>query len=537
MTAAVLLAAGALAGSCYWPDGSPWPLWVALAPVLWAVEGQTPRRALFLGWVWGLAACAVALYWFPRVALQYTAGAAAFKLAAAAAVLAWQALTVALPAAAAAAAGRLAERRGLDPVTAAAAASVPAFVACEGLFPQAYTCTFAATQLARPASAQLLSLAGAGAVAWAVAAVNAGVYLAVRPGPRARRMAGAAAAAAVLAFVEAYGRARLSALDASDAAALAEGRVLKAALLQGAVPIGRRNDPRWNAENIGVYATLTGRAAAEGAELVVWPANTYERLLEFAKGDVALEQPALAGGPPLRDRLAQDVPVRVHAVLTSSAQSPETARTATPSRHWTAFLKGPDGTVLGATNKSHATPLGETKPLAGVFPFLHRLTPRLKRMLPGPSRVLATADGRRLGIYICYDGVLAGPARALARAGAEVLVNPASDQWSYDQDVQPTQHLRVAMLRAVENGRWLLRPTPSGVTAVVDSGGRVRGRLAAGAEGVLQAVVPLGTERTPYQRLGDWPYAAAALCVAALGAACLTAEASAGRGSEAGLDV
>ncbi|TPW20576.1 MAG: apolipoprotein N-acyltransferase, partial [Elusimicrobia bacterium] len=205
---------------------------------------------------------------------------------------------------------------------------------------------------------------------------------------------------------------------------------------------------------------------------------------------------------------------------------------------WTAFLKGPDGAVLGATNKSHATPLGETKPLAGLFPALHRLTPKLKRMLPGPSRVLDAGDGRRLGVYICYDGVLAGPARALARAGAEVLVNPASDQWSYDQAVQPTQHLRVAMLRAVENGRWLLRPTPSGVTAVVDSGGRVRGRLEAGTEGILHARVPLLDRTTPYQRHGDWPYAAAALCMAGLAAA-LAAERprpSAGRGSQARLD-
>lgn len=535
MTTALLLAAGAAAGSCYWPDGSNWPLWFALAPILWAVEGRTPGRAFLAGWTFGLAACAVALYWFPKVALQYTGGAAVFRLAAAGAVLAWQAMTMALPAAAAAAAGRWAEKRSLDPVVAAAAVSVPAFVLAEGLFPQAYTCVFAATQLTRPVSAQLLAVGGAGAVAWAVSAVNAGVYLALRPGPRARRFAGAAAALAVLAGVEAFGRARLKSLDAADARALAQGRVVRAALLQGAVPIERRNAPPWAAENIGVYAALTQKAADEGAELVVWPANTYERPLEFSAGDDALERPALEGGADLPGRLALDVPARVHAVLTSSARSPETARTSTPSRHWTALLKGPGGELLGVTHKSNPTPLGETKPLAWLVPALHRLTPKLKRMLPAPSRVVATGEGRRLGVYICYDGVLAAPARALTRAGAEVLLNPASDQWSYDQRVQPTQHLRVAMLRAVENGRWLLRPTPSGVTAAVDSGGRVRGRLAPGSAGVLPALIPLHSELTLYTRAGDWPYAAAGTCLAAAVLFAL-AKGSAGRGREARLD-
>lgn len=534
MKAAALVLAGALAGTTALPEGSNWPLWFALAPLLWAVEGLRPGRAFVFGWAWGLAACAVALYWMPRVALQFTGGAPALKLAAAAGIFAWHALTVALPAAAAAGAARLAERRGLDPVAAAAVALAPAFVLCEGLFPQANPSYVAASQLVRPVSAQLLSLAGAGGLAWAIAAVNSGTYLALRPGPRLRRLAGAATAAAVLASVEAFGRARLARLDASDARALAEGRAVRAALLQGALPLERRNDPAWREENIAVYTALTERAARDGVELVVWPANTYERPLEFSPGDAAMERPSLEGGGALAAALFRDVPGGVHAVLTGSSRSPETAKTETPSRHWTAVLKAPDGAVLGATNKGNPTPLGETKPFGTLLPALHRLTPKIKRLLPGPSRVLTTLGGTRLGVYICYDGMLAGPARALARAGAEVLVHPASDQWSFDQGAQPVQHLRVSMQRAVETGRWLLRATPSGVTAVVDSGGRLRGRLAPGEPGHIVARVPLLVEATPYARLGDWPYAAAGLALAALTAALGTA--SARRRDQARLD-
>ncbi|MCV4802906.1 apolipoprotein N-acyltransferase, partial [Escherichia coli] len=80
-----------------------------------------------------------------------------------------------------------------------------------------------------------------------------------------------------------------------------------------------------------------------------------------------------------------------------------------------------------------------------------------------------TAPGTRLaplgpyGAYICYESVFPGTARGLARGGAEVLVNVSNDAW-FGPSFGGLQHFAMGRLRAVENGRWLLRAGNDGVT-------------------------------------------------------------------------
>ena len=60
-------------------------------------------------------------------------------------------------------------------------------------------------------------------------------------------------------------------------------------------------------------------------------------------------------------------------------------------------------------------------------------------------------------------------------------------------------------MRALENGRWLLRATNNGLTAIVDPGGRLRGRLPQFEEGVLLGEYRTMSGRTPFNRVGHWP--------------------------------
>lgn len=519
--AAVLLASGALAGSCYWPEGLGWPMWFALVPLVWALEGATASQGFLRGWLWGLAGWGVAMHWFVRVTLEYAAGPWAWRLLLALGVIAYHGLMLALPAGAAAWTAARLEGRGWDRRAALAAAFTVWTVAAEGLFPQVYPACVAATQLGHLPAVQSLELWGAGGVSLLIMGVNAALYAAWRlPAPRARRAVLAAAAAALVAN-EGYGRWRMAAVAAAEDAARAAGRTLRLAVVQGDIPLAARNTGASADANIAFYSGLTARAAAEGPELVVWPHNTYERTLLYGPGDPALERPRLAEGP-LEARLAADVPSQAHVLLSAQAESPETAREPGPSRHYVTVLKGPRGAFLGATAKVNPTPLAEMMPLGSWFPVLYRLTPKLKRLVPGPSRLLTMSDGRRLGVFICYDAVKTGPARALAAAGAQVLVNPSSDQWSYDKTAQPWQHLRIVALRAVENRRWFARATPSGLSVIVDAAGRVVRELSLDAAGAAVETVPLLEGRTPFMALGDaayWAALAGALALAALGRA------------------
>lgn len=501
--AAALLLSASAAGACYWPAGSGWLVWGAVAVLLWLIEDDPPWRAFFRAWAWGCVAWGVAMYWFFPVTLEYAAGPKAWRLLLACAVIAYHALMVAVPAAVA---RRLAVRlalRGFDPRAALALCSVPCFTAAEGLFPQVYPACVATTQLFHLPAVQSLELWGPGGLSLLVFAVNAAVYAAARL-PRGWRWAAAAAAACLL--NEGYGLARIRAVDAQSAAARAAGRVLSVAVLQGDLPLLARNTGDSAEPNIAYYRDLSAQALSSApVDLVVWPHNSYERTLRFGADDPGMERPFFDGGP-LGPRLAADLPFNAHALVTAQAESPVTDAARLPSRHYASVLKGPDGRVLGTTIKVHPTPLAEWLPLETVLPALHRLTPRLKRVLPGPSRVLTLEDGRRLGVFICYDAVRTAVARRLSLAGAQVLVNPSSDQWSYDKKAQPWQHLRIVMMRAVENRRSYVRGTPSGVSAVIDPVGRLSASMGVDEKGSLRASVALMDGRTPFMLVGDAVY-------------------------------
>lgn len=346
---------------------------------------------------------------------------------------------------------------------------------------------------------------------------NAALYAAWRV-PGARRAALAAAAAALV-LNEGYGLVRMRQSEAADDAARAAGRTLRLSILQGDLPLKSRNTGTSAEPNIAFYRALTAEAMESAPELVIWPHYSYERLIRFEAGDTELRSPGYADGP-LSARLQADVPFAVHALLSAPAESPATARGAWPSHHFVAVLKGPDGAALGSTSKVNPTPLAEKMPFGDWFPVLHRLAPKLKRVVPGESRLLSMADGRRLGVFICYDAVKTAPARRLAAAGAEVLVNPSSDQWSYDKTSQPWQHLRIVVLRAIENRRWYARATPSGVSVIADPTGRVVRDIGVDVRGTATETVPLRSGHTPFMALGDAAYYAAALAgltLAALG--------------------
>lgn len=174
------------------------------------------------------------------------------------------------------------------------------------------------------------------------------------------------------------------------------------------------------------------------------------------------------------------------------------------------------GTGSGRYLKQRLVPFGEYVPLEGV---LRGLIAFFDLPMSGFSRgpeaqPLLDIGGLRAAMAICYEVVYPELVRQSA-AGADVLLTVSNDTW-FGASAGPLQHLEMARMRALEHGRWLLRATNNGVTAVVDARGRVRARLPQFQAGVLQADWMVMHGVTPYTRYGYLPVVSAALVLAGL---------------------
>ena len=173
---------------------------------------------------------------------------------------------------------------------------------------------------------------------------------------------------------------------------------------------------------------------------------------------------------------------RFHALMERLAQSTHAlivaGNIATEFRHNSVDLYNsaefvaPDGAFLGRYDKIHLVPFGEYVPYKGLISFAGTLTQGVSNFSRGTYRKVFRSDGHTFGIFICYESVFADEVRQFARSGAQVFINISDDGW-YGDTSAPWQHLNMARMRAIENRRWILRDTNSGVTAAIDPEGRV----------------------------------------------------------------
>jgi apolipoprotein N-acyltransferase len=186
--------------------------------------------------------------------------------------------------------------------------------------------------------------------------------------------------------------------------------------------------------------------------------------------------------------------------------------------HVSAEVVSADGNRIGRYDKIHLVPFGEYVPFARLLFFAHKLTGRVSAFTPGEERkVFRLKDGHHYGVFICYESVFADEVRQFAQLGAEVLVNISDDGW-YGDTSAPWQHLNMARMRAIENRRWILRDTNSGVTSVIDPYGVVRQSIPRHVVDALPAAYGFRDDVTFYTAHGDvFAWACAILSLGAVG--------------------
>jgi apolipoprotein N-acyltransferase len=168
-----------------------------------------------------------------------------------------------------------------------------------------------------------------------------------------------------------------------------------------------------------------------------------------------------------------------------------------------AALISPSGDWSARYDKVHLVPFGEYLPFPRLFAFAGGLTREVGEFGTGASRAPLDAGNAKLGVFICYESVFPGEVRQFADQGAQVLVNLSNDGWYGDSGAY-VQHLNQTRMRAIENDRWILSATNTGVTASIDPYGRTVARLPRKERGALIAPYALTSVTTFYTRHGDW---------------------------------
>ncbi len=478
---ATAMALGALAAGALPPLYALPLLWIAFPGLLWLLDGARRwPRAFLTGWAFGLGYFAAGLYWVGHSFLVDAERFGALMPFAVGALAAGLALFPGL----ALVAVWLGKSRGLARVLLLAAA----WLASEWLRAWAFTGfpwnLIGTVWTFSDATLQFASVAGVWGLSLATILSAAAPSCLCNDGTRGRRRS-AVLVLALLVPAALWGFGALRLADAPDTAA--DGvpgihlRVVQPNIDQR---IKWQSDLR--AKHVADQMALSKSAESKAATHVIWSETAVPFLLPDmtqvleAIRDIVPPGGLLLTGAPRRTEVGGEV------------------------RIWNSlFAIDQAGEVAAVYDKRHLVPFGEYVPLRSILP-LDKLTQGGKDFSPGEgARSLSLPGLPKVSVLICYEVIF--PSRVVdPGSDAEWLLNITNDAW-FGTSSGPYQHFAAARLRAVEEGLPLVRAANTGISAVVDSYGRVVARLGLNRAGVIDAPLPTSLEmRTPFARLGSW---------------------------------
>lgn len=286
------------------------------------------------------------------------------------------------------------------------------------------------------------------------------------------------------------------------------------ALIQGNLAAKQKGDPRQLEANLDLYRKLSEEAEASGADIIIWPESVAAywtpgelQNLRDTRFDPAPEisVPFIYGGLSYERRPEeeqQELIAEVKEEVTDEYRKQIQLRF-----NNSAFAIGMHGETIGRYDKRALMPMGEFLPFERSYPSVRKLSPHTGNFDRGQIEepfLIQLKDGGRMKVMplICYEDLVPRLSLEAVEHGAQVLLNLTNDVW-YGDTVAPYQHHLLALWRAIETRRYLLRSTNTGFTGVVDPLGRTTASLPIFTEGILQAEVHPLDISTWYVEFGD----------------------------------
>ncbi len=462
--------------------------WVSLVPLLYALKGKRVKDGLAIGFIAGLVSYIGIIYWVTFVVvhygyLPYYVGISAMLL-----VAAYLSVYIALFAA-----GIIYfTERGIPQILAA-----PLLWTCleygrSHLFTGFPWENLAYSQYLWSPMIQVADITGIYGITFLIVLINVVFYdllsyrrSAIGGRQSGKRLLAEVAAGCVLVLIcYFYGVLRSEEIRG----ALQKAKAMEVVLVQGNIDQSIKWNPRYQEETLNIYKlpSLQMSPSGAGAGLIVWP----ETAMPFYFQDM----------DDLHRKVTDVAKVSADWLLFGSPSY--LGEEDNLSLFNSAFLLSPEGKILGRYDKVHLVPFGEYVPLRKLFPFIGKLVAGVGDFSSGKGFYPLSMNSHKLGILICYEGILPEASRAYKKGGADLLVNITNDAW-FGRTSAPFQHLSMTALRAVETRLYVVRAANTGISAIIDPTGEFISQTGLFERSALQGTVKFIDKQTFYTIYGD----------------------------------
>ncbi|QIK38044.1 apolipoprotein N-acyltransferase [Caldichromatium japonicum] len=260
------------------------------------------------------------------------------------------------------------------------------------------------------------------------------------------------------------------------------GRPLRASVLQANIPQAVKWDAEARLMIAEVYVDMTLEYL--DADFIVWPETALPDFLHQVR------EPLI---DPLAERAQREGTEIVLGIPVMDLES---------GRYFNGLLA--IGSRESLYTKRHLVPFGEFTPLKSwLGPLAELFAVPMSDFSPGAGRPLLQVGPHRVGASICYEDAF--PTELIeSLPEAAYLINVSNDAW-FGDSLAPHQHLEIARMRALETGRFLVRATNTGISAIIDHRGRLVAWLPLFVRGAITAEVQPREGLTPFARLGNAP--------------------------------
>jgi len=266
------------------------------------------------------------------------------------------------------------------------------------------------------------------------------------------------------------------------------GTPVKVCIIQPNIPQAEKWQPGNRKKIVARMFAMTREGLRTRPQLVVWPEASLPLLLETK--------------PALIEQLRKLVDDNGCALMLGGPRYLDQPgnRPDYPSckKLYNAVFFFSPGRPPAVYNKIKLVPYGEYTPLADFFPFIGKLVPGLNYSA-GRKKTIFSWKGLKIAPSVCFEGVFPAFTADFFAAGANLLVNLTNDAWFGDSP-GPRQHLRNLRLRALENRCWIVRSANTGISAVIDPGGRIVASIPLNQQGILETEIHPSPGPTFYAR-------------------------------------